>query len=130
MRIIAQKKQGPSRNAGRAKETSVISVPLKRHRDKNNGHYHIIVDSVEDQYVSVGTSSKATKGKHSKSPNYRCEADILGSGQPTYLRRQGTVDKKTNYFGSRQGPMTVKDYERVRIYGERAKQKYLAKKKK
>ena len=113
-----------------AKRDSFVSVPLKRHRDKNKGHHHIIVDSIGDKYVSVGTSSQPTKGKKSKSPNYRCETDILGNGKPTYLRRQGTVDEKTNYFGNRTGRMTTKDYERAKVYADRAKEKHFSKKKK
>ena len=88
------------------------------------------MDSVDDKYISVGTSSKPKKGKNSNSPNYRCETDILGNGNPTYLRRQAVVDKKTNYVGSRMGIMTVKDHERARVYADKAKQKYFAKKKK
>ena len=111
-------------------QSKFVLVSLKRHRDKNKGHHHIIVDSVGDKYVSVGASSKATKGKNSKSPNYRCETDILGNGKPTYLRRQGTVDIKSNYFGSRIGQMTITDYGRAKVYADRAKEKYLLKKKK
>ena len=112
------------------KKNAFISVFLKRHRDKNRGHHHIVMDSVDDNFVSVGTSSKATKGKNSNSPNYRCETDILGNGKLTYLRRQAIIDKKTNYYGSQMGTMSVKDYERARKYADKAKQKYLAKKKK
>ena len=109
---------------------SFVQVLLKKHRDKNHGHYHAIMDAVDDKYVSVGTTSKPTKGAKSKSPNYKCEQDILGNGQTTYLRRQATVDKKSNYFDGRSGKMSSKDYERARIYAERAKQKYLSRKKK
>ena len=113
------------------KKNSIIFIPvrLKRHRDINGGHRHIILENIGDRYVSVGLSSKNKKG--SNSTNYQCENDILGSGSRSYMRRQGTVDKIKNYYGNETtGVMTPKDYRQARIYGERAKEKYLSKKKK
>jgi len=105
-----------------------ITVPLKRHADKNRGHHHIIYDSVDDKYVSVGTTSQPKKGKNS--PNYNTHCDVLGNGKNTYLRRQGTVDNINNYFGSYSGKITSEAYEQGKKYAEKAKAKYLSKKRK
>ena len=101
---------------------------LKRHRDKNGGHQHVILENIEDKHVSVGLSSKSKKGRNST--NYKCETDILGNGKASFLRRQGTVDSMTNYDSPRSAKMTEKDYAQAKVYGERAKRKYLDKRKK
>lgn len=49
--------------------------------------------------------------------------------QKSYMRRQGVVDKKDNYFKPTKGTMTKEDYSQAKIYGDRAKQKYLDNKK-
>ena len=101
---------------------------LKRHRDKQGNHHHVILEDIEDSHVSVGTTTKVKKGKNST--NYGCESDIVGTGKRSYLRRQGTVDKKENYYDAKTGLMTEKDFNQAKIYGERAKEKYLAEKNK
>ena len=45
------------------------------------------------------------------------------------MRRQGTVAPKKEYSGERQGVFSEKDYEQAKIYGKRAEEKYLNKKK-
>ena len=40
------------------------------------------------------------------------------------------VDYRNNYTDPKRGRMTAKDYAQAKIYGERAKEKYLAKKRK
>lgn len=109
-------------------KTSFVSVLLKRHRDTQGNHNHVILEDIDDKHVSVGTTTRAKKGKNS--PNYKCENDIIGNGEQSYLRRQGIVDFKTNYSDPKQGRMTIKDYAQAKIYGQRAKEKYLAQKKK
>lgn len=109
-------------------KTSFVSVLLKRHRDTQGNHHHVILEDIEDKHVSVGTTTKSKKGKNST--NYGCDNDIVGTGQRSYLRRQGIVDFKTNYSDPKQGRMTIKDYAQAKIYGQRAKEKYLAQKKK
>ncbi|MGN1053367.1 MAG: hypothetical protein ACI4SH_08285 [Candidatus Scatosoma sp.] len=104
-----------------------IKVTIKTHHDKNGGHPHIIVDNVDNKHVSVGLSTESTKGKGSK--NYRLEKSPFNDGKKSYMRRQGTVAPKGEYSGKRDGSLTPKDYERAKLYGERAKQKYLNKKK-
>ena len=99
---------------------------LKRHRDTQGNHNHVILEDIDDKHVSVGTTTRAKKGKNS--PNYKCENDIIGNGEQSYLRRQGIVDFKTNYSDPKQGRMTIKDYAQAKIYGQRAKEKYLAQK--
>ena len=44
------------------------------------------------------------------------------------MRRQGIVAPKNEYIGKFQGVMTEKDYSQAKIYGERAKQKYIVQK--
>ena len=101
---------------------------LKFHHDKNGGHHHVILENVKDKHVSVGLTSKSKK-RHN-STNYKCETDVLGNGKMSFLRRQGTVDSMTNYDSPRSAKMTEKDYAQAKMYGERAKQKYLNKRKK
>ena len=130
IKIFGFKKKKTRRSSEQKGNNKLFTVPLKRHWDKNGGHHHIIFDSIDDNYVSVGTTSKLKKGKNSNSTNYRCENDILGNGQVTYLRRKGTVDKKSNYFGEKVGKMSVKDYKQAKTYAYRAKENYLSQKKK
>lgn len=103
-----------------------MSVILKRHRDKNNGHRHVILGDIDDKHVSVGLTSKKKKGRNST--NYDCKSDVIGNGENSYMRRQGTVDYKSNYFSPTTGQMAEKAYEQAKIYGERAKERYLNKK--
>lgn len=107
-------------------KTKYVSVTIKTHQDKKGGHPHVIVDDIENKHVSVGLSTKPTKGKGSK--NYRLETSPLCDGKQSYMRRQGTVAPKNEYSGKRNGKMTPKDYTQAKVYGERAKQKYIEKK--
>lgn len=111
----------------KSNNTPYIKITIKTHHDKKGGHPHIIFDNVDDKHVSVGLSTKPTKGKGSK--NYRLEKSPFNDGKQSYMRRQGTVAPKTEYSGKRHGSLTPKDYEHAKLYGERAKQKYLNKKK-
>lgn len=104
----------------------LIPVHIKTHKDQKGGHPHVILEDIDNKHVSVGFSTKPTKGKGSK--NYRLEKSPLDDGKQSYMRRQGTVDSKTRYKGNRTGSMTSKDYEQAKTYGERAKQKYLKQK--
>lgn len=105
----------------------VVPVPLKKHKDKNGGHYHVIVDNVDDKHVSVGLTTKKKKGKNHA--NYPLEQSPLNDGKHSYMRRQGTVAPRGEYENPRKGKMTPKDYKQAKVYGERAKQKYLNEKK-
>ena len=115
------------RNVGAKRNNGYVPVAIKTHKDKKGGHPHIIVDNVEDKHVSVGLSTKPTKGKGSK--NYRLEKSPLNDGKTSYMRRQGTVAPKGEYQNQRKGTLTPKDYAQAKIYGDRAKQKYLNEKK-
>ena len=119
-------KKPPKKAAQNEIEIEIV-VPIKTHKDKNGGHYHVIVDNVEDKHVSVGLTTKKKKGKNNT--NYPLEKSPLGDGKTSYIRRQATVDSKNNYHSPRKGSMTPKDYEQAKVYGERAKQKYLKEKK-
>ncbi len=104
----------------------IVVVPLKRHKDKNDSHYHVIVDNIDENHVSVGFTTKPKKGKNS--PNYKLEKSPLDDGKTSFMRRQGTVAPKGEYKNPRKGTMTSKDYSQAQVYAERAKQKYLSKK--
>lgn len=120
---MSRKKKTPTSSENK----SLIQVIIKTHNDTKGGHPHIIVDNVDNKHVSVGLSTKPTKGKGSK--NYRLEKSPLNDGKQSFMRRQGTVAPKGEYSGKRNGSLTPKDYAQAKIYGERAKQKYLNKKK-
>ena len=105
---------------------SFVQVIIKTHNDTKGGHPHIIVDNVDNTHVSVGLSTKPKKGKNS--PNYKLEKSPLNAGKQSFMRRQGTVALKDEYSGKRNGSLTPKDYAQAKIYGEKAKQKYLDRK--
>ena len=119
------KKKKTPKNGGKANNN--IKVMIKTHHDKNGGHPHVIVDNVDDKHVSVGLSTHAKKGKNGT--NYAMEKSPFDDGKTSFMRRQGTVAPKSEYSGKRNGSLTPKDYEHAKLYGERAKQKYLNKKK-
>ena len=124
---MAKNTRKTPRNVGAKRNNGYVPVTIKTHKDKKGGHPHIIVDNVEDKHVSVGLSTKPTKGKGSK--NYRLEKSPLNDGKTSYMRRQGTVAPKGEYQNQRKGTLTPKDYAQAKIYGDRAKQKYLNEKK-
>lgn len=105
----------------------MVTVTLKFKADKNGGHNHVIVDNIDDNHVSVGLSTKPKKGKNAT--NYKLEQSPFPDGKQSYLRRQGTVAPKHSYTSPRKGKMTKKDHERAVQYGQKAKQKYIDKKK-
>lgn len=112
----------------------IVPVTVKKHRDNKGNHNHVILASVGNKHVSVGLTTQAKKGKNST--NYRLQKDTLDVGQkgykpknPTFMRRQGTVDDKTNYHRELKGSMTKKDYKKAVEYGNKAKEKFFAKKK-
>lgn len=108
-----------------------VPVDIKTHKDKNGGHPHVIIDNIDKNHVSVGLSTQRTKGKGKKSgTNYSLEKSPLDDGKLSFMRRQGIVDDKSNYYLPRKGTMTSKDYAQAKVYGERAKQKYIKNKKK
>lgn len=128
-----QKKPAARKPAAGKKKTIVkdnfVSVKIKRHRDKNGGHHHIILENFENNHVSVGLTTKAKKGKNS--PNYKCETDPLGTGKTSYLRRKGTVAPIKEYDKhEKKGKLTPKDYAKAQEYGSKAKEKYLRERKK
>lgn len=104
-----------------------VIINVKNHRDKNGGHPHVILEDIDDKHVSVGFTTRKSKGKgHS---NYELEISPLKDGKHSYMRKQGTVAKVGEYYQPRKGVMTEKDYAKAKVYGSRAKQKYLNKKK-
>ena len=120
---MSKKKKTPTSGENK----SLIQVIIKTHNDTKGGHPHIIVDNVDNKHVSVGLSTKPKKGKNS--PNYKLEKSPLNDGKQSFMRRQGTVAPKGEYSGKRNGSLTPKDYAQAKIYGEKAKQKYLDRKK-
>lgn len=126
---VAKKSTGAKKTGKTLKKSSNdISVKIKTHKDNKGGHPHVILENMDKNHVSVGLSTRATKGKGSK--NYRLEKSPLNDGKNSYMRRQGTVAPMGEYENPRKGAMTPKDYAQAKIYGERAKQKYLDKQKK
>ena len=105
----------------------LITVTIKFKSDKNGGHNHVIVDNIDDNHVSVGLTTRLKKGK--KSTNYKLAQSPFPDGKTSYIRRQGTVAPKKSYTSPRKGKMTKDDHERAKIYGARAKQKYIEEKK-
>lgn len=120
---IVPKKTKSFFSAKQKAKNNFIPVRIKTHNDKNGGHPHVIMENLGDNHVSVGLSTKPTKGKGSK--NYRMEKSPFDDGKQSYMRRQGTVDPKNEYSGQRKGTLTPKDYAQAKVYGDRAKQKYL-----
>lgn len=125
----------PLRNNGTAKKKTVhnnksdnglVPVSIKTHNDKKGGHPHVIVNNVDDKHVSVGITHEKKKGKNS--PNYAMESNPLGGSEKSYMHRQGTVDSKKAYYGNRKGKVTENDYDKLRNYADKAKNKYIAKK--
>ena len=106
----------------------LLPVDIKRHGDSNGGHFNAILEDFEDKHVSVGLTTKATKGAHSSRKNYKCEVNPLGGKEQSYMRRQGMVAPKKEYEPiARKGYMSQKDLAQAKIYGEKAKQKYIEK---
>lgn len=83
-----------------------------------------MIGQVQDKNVSVGLTSKSKKGKNH--PNIKLEHNPLKNKKTSHMRRQGTVDKKSNYSSTSQtGKLTQADNEKAQKIGNKAKQKYL-----
>ncbi len=108
------------------KKHTGVTVIIRQHDDKNSGHPHVIIDTVDDNYVSVGLSTTSKKGKNH--PNIKLDNDPLGQGKESYMRRQGTVDSQKRYHNPKRGVMSEKDFAKAKKIGEKAKKKYLRKK--
>lgn len=109
------------------KNGTYIFITIKNHKDKHGGHPHVIIEDIDDKHVSVGFTTKPKKGKNS--PNYSLAISPLKDNKKSYMRRQGTVDYKFNYYDKRSGVMDNKDYEKAKEYSKSAKKRYLDKKK-
>lgn len=108
-----------------ANKKGLVPVTIKKHRDKNGGHNHIIMEDIGNKHVSVGLTTRETKGKSSTHKNYKCEVDPLGSNKESYMRRQGIVDHRKNYEDKeKRGAMHPNDYVKAKQIAEKAKQKY------
>ena len=112
----------------RGSGSKFVPVKIKDHHDKKGGHPHVILGDVRDNHVSVGLTRKPKKGKNS--PNYKLEKNPLGGSDTSYMKRQGTVAPKTEYYNPRTGKMTPTDHAQATKYGEKARQKHFDKKKK
>ena len=129
-RVVTHRTSTPKKTVAPNK---IVPVTVKKHRDNKGNHNHVILGSVGNKHVSVGLTTQAKKGKNST--NYRLQKDTLDVGQkgykpknPTFMRRQGTVDDKTNYHRELKGSMTKKDYNKAVEYGNKAKEKFVQKK--
>lgn len=108
---------------------TMIPVQIKDHNDINGGHPHAIMDNIDNCHVSVGLSTKKTKGKKGGN-NYPMQKSPLCDGKDSYMRRQAGVYPVREYNNPRNGAMTEKDYAQAKKYADKAKQKYIAKKNK
>lgn len=111
----------------KTQNVGLVPVLIKTHRDKNGGHYHLIMGNIDDKHVSVGLSTRQTKGKNG-GKNYSMEKSPLDDGKRSYMRRQGLVAPIKEYYGSKKGTLTAKDYDVAKKYSARALEKYLANK--
>ncbi len=103
-------------------EVDLVDIVVKTHNDANGGHPHVILeDYIDNKHVSVGLTTKPSKGKTTK--NYPLEIDPLNSGSRSYMRRQATIDSKSKYKNKQNGRMTDRDYKKAKQYGETAKLK-------
>ena len=113
-------------NEAKSAERKLVDVEIRKHNDAKGGHPHIMLDTVGDKNVSVGTTHDKKKGKNH--PNIPLEVNPLGGSEKTYLRRQGTVDSKENYSKTkRTGKLTETDFAKAKQIGEKAKHKELKK---
>ena len=104
----------------------LVPVTVKKRNDNNDGHFHVIFDTFEEHHSSVGITKRPKKGKNS--PNYDCKNSILGNNVRSFARRQGTVAPVSTYSeNTYSGNMTETAYNQAKIYAERAKEKFLAK---
>lgn len=108
---------------------SLVAVDIKTHGDKNGGHYHVIMDNIDDNHVSIGLTSQKRKGKNGRK-NYLMEKSPFNDGKQSYMRRQGIVAPRKEYYNPEKGTLTVNDYEVAKKFSVRAKEKYLEKKNK
>lgn len=81
----------------------------------------------KDRNISVGLTSKKKKGQNSNSTNYKLERSPFDDNELSYMRRQGQVRLKRDYFDTKYGVMTQKDYKVAQVYADRAKEKYIKK---
>ena len=124
--MFYKKRKSPATGNKYPKRNDLVPVRIKKHGDKNGGHHHVILEDFEDKHVSVGLTTRKTKGKNSTHTNYECEFDPLGKGNRSYMRRQGMVAPIKEYDKQEhKGKMSPKDYAKAKEYGNKAKQKYL-----
>lgn len=110
------------------RKSNVVHIKVKKHYDRNKGHYHAILENIDDNHLSIGFTRDRFKGKNH--PNYPLKYDPLQKGQMVYMKRQATIDK-VNSYGSKvySAIMDPKDFEKAKEYGQRAKDNYYKKKK-
>ncbi len=109
-------------------KSDIVHIKIKKHKDKKNGHYHGILEDIDDKHLSIGFTRDRFKGKNH--PNYALKYDPMQTGQKVYMKRQATIDKVENYRPKiYSGVIHSKDYEKAKEYGQRAKENYYKKKK-
>lgn len=72
------------------------TMPIRRYKKenyKNKAHYHVIVDSNDDQYFSVGLTSDNPKNKR----NQKLHKVYESNGKIARMKRSATIDKKNTY---------------------------------
>ena len=72
-------------------------MPIRKYKKGNNkyshGHYHIIVDTLDDKYVSVGLTSD----KPDNPNNQKLHKVFESNKKIARLKSSGTVDKINRY---------------------------------
>ena len=79
------------------KEIKYGKMPIQKYKkgSKSNihGHYHVIVESVDDDYISVGLTSNKPGDKK----NQKLHKVYESNGKIARLKSSGTIDKKNRY---------------------------------
>ena len=71
-------------------------MPIRKYKKAKKGkrgHYHVIVDSNDDQYFSVGLTSDNPKNKR----NQKLHKVYESNGKIARMKRSATIDKKSTY---------------------------------
>ena len=79
------------------KKVKYGKMPVRKYRkgSKNNihGHFHIIVEIIDDNYISVGL----TFDKPGNKKNQKLHKVYESNGKIARLKSSGTIDKKNRY---------------------------------
>ena len=113
----------------KAFKKSITNIRIGYLRDKNDRHPHLIMDEVDDKYISMGLSTEPRKGKNKKAgKNKPLQINPLGGNDKSYMRRKATIENKKRYEKIQQGKIHTADYDVAKYYSDIAKDAYNKKK--